>query len=32
MVHRVDTEKEYRFNDGDLYKIIRMIHGARLGE
>ncbi len=32
MVHRVDTEKEYRFNDGDLYKIIRIIHGARLGK
>jgi len=32
MVHRVDTEKAYRFNDGDLYKIIRMIHGARLGK
>ncbi|MGH8105089.1 MAG: serine hydrolase domain-containing protein [Arenimonas sp.] len=30
LVHRVDTEKEYRFNDGDLYKIIRMVHGARL--
>ncbi len=30
MVHRVDTEKDYRFNDGDLYRVIRMIHGARL--
>ncbi len=30
MVHRVDTEHAYRFNDGDLYRLIRMIHGARL--
>ncbi|MEQ1512508.1 MAG: serine hydrolase [Lysobacteraceae bacterium] len=30
MVHRVDTEHGYRFNDGDLYQVIRMIHGARL--
>lgn len=30
LVHRVDTEKNYRFNDGDLYKVIRMVHGARL--
>lgn len=30
MVHRVDTEREFRFNDGDLYRVIRMVHGARL--
>lgn len=30
MVHRVDTERTYRFNDGDLYQVIRMVHGARL--
>lgn len=30
MVHRVDTEHSYRFNDGDLYRVIRMIHAARL--
>ena len=30
MVHRVDTEKEFRFNESDLYQIIRRVHGARL--
>lgn len=30
LVHRVDTEHEYRFNDGDLYQVIRRVHGARL--
>jgi len=30
MVHRVNTEKEYRFNDGDLYRVIKMMHGARI--
>ncbi len=30
MVHRVNTEQDYRFNDGDLYRVIRMMHGARL--
>lgn len=30
MVHRVDTEHVYRFNDGDLYAIIRAMHAARL--
>ncbi len=30
MVHRVDTEHAHRFNDGDLYRVIRMIHAARL--
>lgn len=30
MVHRVDTEHAYTFNDGDLYRVIRMMHGARI--
>ncbi|WP_460758938.1 serine hydrolase domain-containing protein [Lysobacter fragariae] len=30
MVHRVDTGKGSRFNDGDLYQVIRLVHGARL--
>lgn len=30
LVHRVDTEREFRFNDGDLYQVIRRVHGARL--
>lgn len=30
MVHRVDTEHDYRFNDADLYRVIRMMHAARL--
>ncbi|MFZ5638681.1 MAG: serine hydrolase domain-containing protein [Pseudomonadota bacterium] len=30
MVHRVDTERPYRFDDGDLYRIIRAIHAARI--
>lgn len=30
MVHRVDTEHAHRFNDGDLYRVIRMMHAARL--
>ena len=30
MVHRVDTEKPARFNDGDLYRLIRLVHAARL--
>lgn len=30
MVHRVDTEAPYTFNDGDLYAIIRAIHAARV--
>ena len=30
MVHRVDTEKPFRFNGNDLYQVIRRIHGARL--
>ena len=30
MVHRVDTESGSRFNGGDLYRVIRMVHGARL--
>lgn len=30
MVHRVDTERAYRFDDGDLYRIIRLMHAARI--
>lgn len=30
MVHRVDTENAYRFHDGDLYRVIRLMHEARL--
>jgi CubicO group peptidase (beta-lactamase class C family) len=30
MVHRVDTERDYRFDEGSLYRIIRLIHAARL--
>lgn len=30
MVHRVDTEQAYRFDEGDLYRIIRLMHAARL--
>jgi len=30
MVHRVDTERDFDFDDGDLYAIIRMVHGARM--
>lgn len=30
LVHRVDTEHAYRFNDGDLYQVIRRVHAARL--
>jgi len=30
MVHRVDTEKASRFNDGDLYRLIRLMHASRL--
>jgi CubicO group peptidase (beta-lactamase class C family) len=30
IVHRVDTEHAYRFNDGDLYQVIRRVHGARV--
>lgn len=29
MVHRVDTEHDYRFTEFDLYEIIRLVHGAR---
>jgi hypothetical protein len=29
MVHRVDTERAYRFDDGNLYRIIRAMHAAR---
>ena len=30
LVHRVDTEAGVKFNDGNLYRIIRAVHGARL--
>lgn len=30
LVHRVDTEHGAHFDDGDLYKIIRLVHGARV--
>lgn len=31
MVHRVDTERGSEFDDGDLYRVIRAMHGARVG-
>lgn len=30
MVHRVDTEHASTFEDGDLYRVIRAIHAARI--
>lgn len=30
LVHRVDTESGREFDDGDLYRIIRLVHSARL--
>jgi CubicO group peptidase (beta-lactamase class C family) len=30
MVHRVDTEQPYKFHEGNLYQIIRLMHGARV--
>lgn len=30
MVHRVDTERAFDFNDGDLYRVISAMHAARL--
>lgn len=30
MVHRVDTEAPFRFDEGDLYRVIRAMHAARL--
>lgn len=30
MVHRVNTEAPFDFNDGDLYRVIRTMHAARL--
>jgi CubicO group peptidase (beta-lactamase class C family) len=30
MVHRVDTESASRFNEGDLNRVIRLMHAARL--
>lgn len=29
LVHRVDTEKEYTFNQGDFYKMIDLVWGAQ---
>ncbi|MEK8031358.1 serine hydrolase [Ideonella sp. DXS29W] len=29
MVHRVNTDGPYKFNEGDLYQVIRQVHGAR---
>lgn len=31
MVHRVDTEHGSDFDDGDLYRVIRAMHAARVG-
>lgn len=30
MVHRVNTEQAFEFDDGDLYRVIRAMHAARL--
>lgn len=30
MVHRVNTEQAFEFDDGDLYPVIRAVHAARL--
>jgi CubicO group peptidase (beta-lactamase class C family) len=30
MVHRVDTERAFELDEGDLYRIIRAMHAARL--
>lgn len=32
MVHRVDTEREFAFHGGDLYRVILAMHAARLPE
>ncbi|MEM7297300.1 MAG: serine hydrolase [Bacteroidota bacterium] len=32
LVHRVNTEEEFRFHDGNFYQMIRMVWGARLSE
>ena len=29
LVHRVDTEGEFKFNESSLYRIIRMVFGAK---
>lgn len=29
MVHRVNTDAPYKINEGDLYQVIRQVHGAR---
>lgn len=30
MVHRVNTEQRFEFDDGDLYRVIRAMHAARV--
>lgn len=30
MVHRVDTDRDSTFHGGDLYQVIRRVHGARI--
>ncbi len=30
LIHRVDTEKEFRFTEGDYYKMISMVWGAQM--
>lgn len=32
MVHRVDTESSSRFDEGDLYRVIRLMHAARIAQ
>ncbi|MAD97438.1 MAG: amide hydrolase [Flavobacteriaceae bacterium] len=32
LIHRVDTEKEFRFSEGDYYKMISMVWGAQMSE
>jgi len=32
LVHRVDTEQEYSYNQGNFYKMIDLVWGAQVGE
>lgn len=32
MVHRVDTEGDFEYNEGDFYKMIRLLFGARVSK
>ena len=32
MVHRVDTDRDFAFDGGDLYQVIRQVHGARIDD